>query len=57
VDEEGEKRHIIEALASKQYFSLQQEMESRTDFASPLYPEPSHQRRLQNCTSHFDIKQ
>ena len=51
------KRHIVEALASEQYLSLQQEIESRTDFASPLHPEPSHQRRMPTCTSHFDIRQ
>ena len=28
------KRHIVEALASEQYLSLEQEIESRTDFAS-----------------------
>jgi hypothetical protein len=42
------KRHIVEALASKQYLSLQQEIESRTDFASPLHPEPSHQKAHAN---------
>lgn len=51
------KRDIVEPLASEQYFSLQQEIESRTDFASPPQPEPSHQRRLPTCTSHFDIQQ
>jgi hypothetical protein len=33
-----EKRHTVEALAGEQYLSLQQEIESRTDFASPLHP-------------------
>jgi hypothetical protein len=51
------KRHIVEALASEQYLSLQQEIESRTDSASPLHPEPSHQRSMPTCTSHFDNRQ
>jgi hypothetical protein len=51
-----EKRHIVEVLASEQYLSLQQEIESRTDFASPLHPEPSHQRRMPTCTTHFNIR-
>jgi len=50
------KRHIVEAT-SEQYLSLQQEIESRTDFALPLHPEPSHQRRMPSCTSHSDIRQ
>jgi hypothetical protein len=33
------KRHMVEAT-SEQYLSLQQEIESRTDFALPLHPEP-----------------
>jgi hypothetical protein len=50
------KRHMVEAT-SEQYLSLQQEIESRTDFALPLHPEPSHQRRMPSCTSRSDIRQ